>query len=53
MGYNLRARRGDPGFRNCDYQLVLAEQRGLGTCDLQRIDVRGTSIEQAMQRYDI
>ena len=53
MGYNPRARRGDPGFRQCDNQLVLAEQRGLGTCDLQRIDVRGTSIEQAMQRYDI
>jgi uncharacterized protein (DUF362 family) len=52
MGYNPRSRRGEPGFRKCDNQLVLAEQRGLGTCDLQRIDVRGTSIGQALYRYD-
>jgi hypothetical protein len=52
MGYNPRASRGEPGFPKCDNQLVLAEQRGLGTCDLKRIDVRGVSIEQAMYKYD-
>jgi hypothetical protein len=53
MGYNPRSRRGEPGFRKCDNQLVLAEQRGLGSCDLQRIDVRGISIEQALYKYDV
>lgn len=53
MGYDPRARRGDAGFRRCDNQLVLAEQRGLGTCELKRIEVRGTPIEQAMYKYDI
>ncbi len=52
MGYNPRASRGEPGFPKCDNQLVLAEQRGLGSCDLKRIDVRGVSIEQAMYKYD-
>jgi uncharacterized protein (DUF362 family) len=52
MGYNPRASRGEPGFPKCDNQLVLAEQRKLGTCDLKRIDVRGVSIEQAMYRFD-
>jgi uncharacterized protein (DUF362 family) len=52
MGYNPRAVRGEPGFPKCDNQLVLAEQRGLGTCDLKRIDVRGVAIEQALYKYD-
>ena len=52
MGYNPRASRGEPGFPKCDNQLVLAEQRGLGSCDLKRIDVRGVSIEQALYKYD-
>ncbi len=53
MGYNPRASRGEPGFRKCDNQLVLAEQRGLGTCDLKRIEVRGVPVERAMYRYDV
>jgi uncharacterized protein (DUF362 family) len=52
MGYNPRAVRGEPGFPKCDNQLVLAEQRGLGTSDLKRIEVRGASIEQVLYRYD-
>lgn len=52
MGYNPRASRGEPGFPRCDNQLVLAQQRGLGTCDLNRIDVRGVSIAQALYKYD-
>ena len=52
MGYNPRASRGEPGFPKCDNQLVLAEQRGLGSTDLKRIEVRGVSIEQALYRYD-
>ncbi len=53
MGYNPRASRGEPGFPKCDNQLVLAEQRGLGTTDLKRIDVRGVPIEQALYRYSV
>jgi uncharacterized protein (DUF362 family) len=52
MGYNPRASRGEPGFPRCDNQLVLAEQRKLGSTDLKRIDVRGVSIEKALYRYD-
>ena len=52
MGYNPRASRGEAGFPRCDNQLVLAEQRKLGSTDLKRIEVRGLSIEKAMYRYD-
>ncbi len=52
MGYNPRASKGEPGFPHCDNQLVLAEQRNLGSTDLKRIDVRGVAIERAMYRYD-
>lgn len=52
MGYNPRASRGEPGFPKCDNQLLLAEQRRLGTCDLKRIDVRGVTIEQALYKFD-
>jgi len=53
MGYSPRASRGEAGFPKCDNQLVLAEQRGLGSTDLRRIEVRGVSIERAMYRYDV
>lgn len=52
MGYNPRASRGEPGFPKCDNQLLLAEQRGLGSADLRNIDVRGVSIERALYRFD-
>jgi uncharacterized protein (DUF362 family) len=52
MGYNPRASRGEPGFPKCDNQLVLAEQRGLGSTDLKLIEVRGIAIERAMYKYD-
>jgi uncharacterized protein (DUF362 family) len=53
MGYNPRASKGEPGFPHCDNQLVLAEQRNLGSTDLKRIPVHGVSIERAMYRYDM
>jgi hypothetical protein len=50
MGYDPRATRGARPFASCDNQLLLAEAKGVGSADLSRIEVRGTSIEKA--RYD-
>jgi len=52
MGYNPRAARGSAPFRNCDNTLLLAEQHGIGTADLSRIEVRGVAIERALYRYE-
>jgi len=48
MGYeNPRAVRGTKPFDICDNHLLMAEQDGLGTADLAKIDVRGLSIAKA------
>jgi hypothetical protein len=47
MGFDPKADRGVPPFENCDSTLKLAERKGLGTCDLQQIEVAGTPIAQA------
>lgn len=47
MGFNPMAERGTPPFEKCDSTLKLAEQRGLGTRDLKRIEVIGTPISKA------
>ncbi|MGA2146413.1 MAG: DUF362 domain-containing protein [Bryobacteraceae bacterium] len=52
MGYNPRSVRGTAPFRTCDNTLLLAEAHGIGTTDLKRIEVRGTTIEQALYRFD-
>jgi hypothetical protein len=52
MGYNPRATRGAAPFQTCDNILLLAEGHGVGTTDLQRIDVRGVPIREALYRYD-
>ena len=52
MGYgNPRALRGVKPFENCDNQLLLAEQAGVGIADLARIDLRGVPIEKARYPY--
>jgi uncharacterized protein (DUF362 family) len=54
MGYaNPQATRGTAPFKNCDNHLLLAEQRGVGTADLSKIDVLGMTIAQAMYPYPI
>jgi uncharacterized protein (DUF362 family) len=50
MGFDPMADRGTPPFEACDSTLRLAEDRGLGTRDLKRIQVIGTPVEQA--RFD-
>ena len=52
MGYNPRAERGTLPFRDCDNTLVLAERHGVGTTDLNRIEVVGVPIAQALYRYE-
>jgi hypothetical protein len=44
------ADRGTPPFETCDSTLRLAEQLGVGTRDLSRIEVLGTPIAEA--RFD-
>ena len=51
MGYDPRAPKGAGAFAKCDNTFLLAEQLGLGTTDLKRIEVVGTSIEQARYRF--
>jgi len=47
MGYNPRASRGDAPFRNSDNTLLLAESLGVGTADLNQIEVAGVPIAKA------
>lgn len=50
MGFDPMADRGTPPFERCDSTLKLAEDAGLGTRDLKRIEVIGVSIAEA--RFD-
>ena len=51
MGYDPAATRGQPPFDRCDSFLELAEARGLGTRDMRRIEVVGTSIKDAVYPF--
>lgn len=51
MGFDPMVDRGTPPFEKCDSTLKLAEQLGVGTCDLSRIEVTGTPIEKARYRF--
>ncbi len=51
MGYDPRAAHRTKPFENGENHLLLAEQAGLGTADLTRIDVRGLSVEKALYPY--
>jgi uncharacterized protein (DUF362 family) len=50
MGFDPMADRGTPPFETCDSTLRLAEEVGIGTRDLKRIEVIGTPIQEA--RFD-
>lgn len=50
MGYDPMAPGGTPPFYTCDNFLELAEQAGLGTRDLRRIEVAGVPVAAA--RFD-
>jgi uncharacterized protein (DUF362 family) len=48
MGFDPMADRGTPPFERCDSTLKLAEEAGLGTRDLKRIEVIGTPVREAV-----
>jgi uncharacterized protein (DUF362 family) len=48
MGFDPMADRGTLPFENCDSTLRLAEDVGLGTRDLKRIEVRGTPVKDVL-----
>jgi uncharacterized protein (DUF362 family) len=48
MGFDPMAVRGTPPFERCDSTLALAENAGIGTRDLQRIEVIGTPVRDAV-----
>jgi hypothetical protein len=52
MGYHPRARRGETPFRDCDNMLLLAESLGVGTADLNQIEVAGVPIDRAMFPFE-
>jgi len=47
MDYDPMADRGTPPFETCDSTLRLAEELGVGTRDLKRVEVLGTPVVQA------
>ena len=51
MGFDPMVDRGTPPFETCDSTLKLAEHLGVGTRDLNRIEVAGTSIAKARYRF--
>ncbi len=51
MGFDPMADRGTAPFETCDSTLKLAEQLGVGSRDLNRIEVRGLPIEKG--RFEI
>jgi uncharacterized protein (DUF362 family) len=51
MGFDPMANRGTAPFETCESTLKLAEQLGLGTRDLNRIEVRGVPIAKARVNF--
>jgi uncharacterized protein (DUF362 family) len=51
MGFDPMADRGTPPFEKCDSTLHLAESLGVGSRDLNRIEVVGTPIAKARFRF--
>jgi uncharacterized protein (DUF362 family) len=44
MGFDPSARHGEPPFERCDNTLLLAQDQGLGSCELDRLEVVGTAL---------
>jgi uncharacterized protein (DUF362 family) len=50
MNYDPMASRGAPPFEDCDNTLALAEELGVGSRDMNRIELAGAKIEDV--RFD-
>lgn len=51
MGFDPKAQRGTAPFEHCDSTLQLAEALGAGTRDLNRIEVAGMPLREAVCRF--
>ena len=51
MGHDARAPHRTGAFSFCDNQFLFAEELGLGTADVNQIDVRGVAIKDAVFSY--
>jgi hypothetical protein len=51
MNFDPMGGRGSPPFEDCDSTLKLAEDVGIGTRDLKRIELAGTPIHDAVFDY--
>ncbi|MCC6394757.1 MAG: DUF362 domain-containing protein [Bryobacterales bacterium] len=51
MGYDPRAPKGTAPFQRCDNSLTLAESLGVGTTDLNNIEVAGEKIKDVVFRF--
>jgi hypothetical protein len=51
MGFNPRVEKGLGGLPGADNMLLLAERLGAGSADLNRIDVRGVTLQDAVFPY--
>jgi len=52
MGYDPRSPKGTAPFQTCDNTLLLAEKLGVGSAEINRIEVAGVPIAKALYRYD-
>lgn len=53
MGYDPRAARGVAPFQNCDNCLLLAESLGIGTANLNNIEVAGERISTVRYQFPV
>jgi hypothetical protein len=51
MGFDPRAPRGSAPFRDCDNTLLLAEAKGVGSANLDQIDVRGVRLAEVRVKF--
>ncbi len=51
MGFDPMAPKGTAPFEGCDNTLLLAQELGVGTCDLKQIEVIGVPIKEALFNF--
>jgi hypothetical protein len=51
MGFDPMADRGQAPFEGCDSMLKVAEEAGIGTRDLSRIEIAGAALRDVRFRF--